>query len=101
MTQTRLEHDLLGRACRTLAERCVNGIIANREICRRMVEHSIGLVTALNPYIGYEKSTAIANLALATGDSVYEIVLAKGYLSKEALDEILSPENMTKPRYIK
>ena len=66
-----------------------------------MVEHSIGLVTALNPYIGYEKSTEIANQALATGDSVYEIVLKKGYLSKAALDEILSPENMTRPRYTK
>ena len=69
--------DLLGRACHTLTERCIMGITANREICRRMVEHSIGLVTALNPYIGYEKSTEIANLALATGDSVYEIVLEK------------------------
>jgi len=93
--------DLLGRACRTLAERCITGITANREICRHMVEHSIGLVTALNPYIGYEKSTEIANLAMATGDSVYEIVLQKGYLTKAALDEILSPENMTRPRYVK
>jgi len=93
--------DLLGRACRTLTERCINGITANREVCRRMVERSIGLVTALNPYIGYEKSTEIANLALATGGSVYDIVLEKGYLSKAALDEILSPENMTQPRYIK
>ncbi len=93
--------DLLGRACRTLTERCIMGITANREICRRMVEHSIGLVTALNPYIGYEKSTEIANLALTTGDSVYEIVLEKGYLTKAKLDEILSPENMIRPRYIK
>ena len=93
--------DLLERACRTLNERCITGITANREVCRRMVEHSIGLVTALNPYIGYEKSTEIANLALATGSSVYEIVLERGYLSKAALDEILSPENMTRPRYTK
>jgi aspartate ammonia-lyase len=92
---------LLGRACRTLAERCINGITANREVCRRMVERSIGLVTALNPYIGYEKSTEIANLALATGGSVYEIVLEKGYLSKAELDEILSAENMTRPRDLK
>ena len=93
--------DLLGRACRTLTERCINGITANREVCRRMVERSIGLVTALNPYIGYEESTEIANLALATGGSVYEIVLEKGYLSQDAPDEILSPENMTRPRYTK
>lgn len=68
---------------------------------RRRVEHNFGLVTALNPYIGYEKSTEIANLALATGDSVYEIVLEEGYLTRAKLDEILSPENMTRPRYIK
>ncbi|MBN1537724.1 MAG: aspartate ammonia-lyase [Anaerolineales bacterium] len=93
--------DLLRRACRILAERCIVGITANRDVCRCMVENSIGLVTALNPYIGYEKSTEIANLALNTGKSVYEIVLEKGYLSKTELDDILSPENMTKPRYIR
>jgi aspartate ammonia-lyase len=93
--------ELLGRACRILTERCITGITANREVCRRMVEQSIGLVTALNPYIGYEKSTEIANQALVTGDSVYKIILEKGYLSKAELDEILSPENMTRPRYIK
>lgn len=92
--------DMLGRACRTLADRCVNGITANREVCRRMVENSIGLVTALNPYIGYEKSSLVANEALKSGRSVYEIVLENGYLSKTQLDDILSPENMTRPRYI-
>jgi len=92
--------DMLGRACRTLADRCVEGITANREVCRRMVENSIGLVTALNPYIGYEKSTLVADEALRSGRPVYEIVLEKGYLAKSELDEILSPENMTRPRYI-
>lgn len=93
--------DLLRRACRTLTGRCITGITANREVCRCMVENSIGLVTALNPYIGYEKSTEIANLAMATGDSVYEIVLKKGYLAKAELDDILSPENMTRPRSVR
>ena len=92
--------DMLGRACRTLADRCVDGITANREVCRRMVENSIGLVTALNPYIGYERSTIVADEALKSGRSVYEIVLEKGYLSKGQLDDILSPENMTRPRYL-
>jgi len=92
--------DMLGRACRTLAERCIDGITANREVCRRMVENSIGLVTALNPYIGYEKSSQVADEALKSGRSVYEIVLEKGYMSKAELDDILSPENMTRPRYI-
>ncbi len=91
--------DMLGRACRTLSERCVNGITANREVCRRMVEQSIGLVTALNPYIGYEKSALVADEALKTGRSVYEIVLEKGFLGKDELENILSPENMIRPRW--
>lgn len=94
----RKEHDLLGERL-VPAERCVKGITANRQRCREMVDNSIGLVTALNPYIGYEKAAEIANEALETGRSVYAIVLEKGYLSKEELDDILSPENMTKPRY--
>jgi aspartate ammonia-lyase len=92
--------DMLGRACRTLVERCICGITANRETCRHMVESSIGLVTALNPYIGYEKSSEVADEALQSGRPVYEIVLEKGYLTRIELDDILSPENMTRPRYI-
>src|SRR5512136_2656927 len=92
--------DMLGRACRTLAQRCITGITANRQHNRRTVENSIGLVTALNPLLGYERSTEIASEALTTGRSVYEIVLEKGYLTKAELDDVLSPENMTRPRYI-
>ncbi|WFS61434.1 aspartate ammonia-lyase [Pseudodesulfovibrio thermohalotolerans] len=92
--------NMLRRACLTLADKCVSGITANRERCREMVEHSIGLVTALNPFIGYEKSAEIAKEAMKTGGSVYEIVLEKGYLSREELDDILKPENMVKPRYV-
>jgi aspartate ammonia-lyase len=62
-----------------------------------MVKHSIGIVTALNPYIGYKQSTAIAKEALETGKSVYNLVLEKGLLSQEKLDEILDPKNMLKP----
>jgi len=87
--------DLLGRACHTLAERCIHGITANRDHCRNMVENRIGLVTALNPIIGYEKATQIAEEALETDRSVYQIVLEKGYLKKDELDELLSPERMT------
>lgn len=62
-----------------------------------MVKHSIGIVTALNPYIGYKKSTEIAKEALETGNSVYNLVLEKGILSQEKLDEILDPKNMLTP----
>ncbi len=61
-------------------------------------ENSIGIVTALNPYVGYENATAIAKEAHATGQSVYELVLAKGLLTKAQLDDILRPEILTQPR---
>jgi aspartate ammonia-lyase len=88
----------LRAGCLTLAERCVNGITANREHLRRSVERSIGIVTALNPYIGYANATDIAQQALVTGDSVYDLVLAKKLLTKEQLDQILQPEVLTQPR---
>jgi len=83
--------------CLTLAERCVKGITANADRLRATVENSIGVVTALNPYIGYANATAVAQEAHATGGSVYEIVLRKGLLSKEELDRILRPETLTQP----
>jgi aspartate ammonia-lyase len=89
----------LNNACLTLADRCIKGITANREQCRLNIERSIGLVTALNPYIGYEKASEIAHEALESGKSVCELVLEKGYLSKGELDSILSPEHMLKPHY--
>ena len=62
-----------------------------------MVKHSIGIVTALNPYIGYKNSTEIAKEALETGKSVYNLVLEKGVLSQAKLDEILDPEKILNP----
>jgi aspartate ammonia-lyase len=88
----------LRQGCLTLAERCVRGITANREHLADIVSHSIGIVTALNPYIGYENASAVAKEAYATGKGVAEIVLAKGLLTKEQLDDILRPENLTQPR---
>lgn len=91
---------ILKNACVTLAARCIVNIEANRDVCRGYVENSIGLVTALVPVIGYEPSAAIAKEALKTGGSVYELVLEKGLLTQEQLDEMLKPENMTDPREI-
>jgi aspartate ammonia-lyase len=82
----------LEMGCRTLAERCVGGITANVDHLRAQVEDSIGLVTALCPIIGYSEATAVAQEAAATGATVHDIVLSHGLLSKERLDEILSPE---------
>jgi aspartate ammonia-lyase len=89
--------DLLARGCRTLTRRCVQGITANRDVCRVYVERSIGLATALNPLIGYEKAAEVAKEALRTGRTVGEVALAKGYLTREQLDEILRPEAMLAP----
>lgn len=81
----------------TLRVNCIDGIKANEDVCRGYVHNSIGVVTALNPVIGYKNSTKIAKEALATGRSVYDLVLEHGILTKEDLDTILSPENMIKP----
>jgi len=91
---------ILKNACITLVSRCVVDIEANRDVCRQYVENSIGLVTALNPVLGYEKSAAIAKEALKTGGSVYDLVLEKGWMTQEKLDDMLRPENMTDPREI-
>lgn len=91
----------LRQGCLTLSERCVKGITANREHLAELVNHSIGIVTALNPFIGYENASAVAKEAHATGKGVAEIVLAKGLLTKEQLDDILRPEVLTQPRWLK
>src|SRR5271165_4736475 len=88
----------LRAGCLTLAERCVSGITANREHLRRGVENSIGIVTALNPFIGYANATEIAQAALMSNKSVYDLVLERKLLSKEELDAILQPEILTRPR---
>ncbi|MBV8522763.1 MAG: aspartate ammonia-lyase [Acetobacteraceae bacterium] len=90
----------LRQGCLTLEECCVRGITANREHLRRSVDHSIGIVTALNPYIGYENATSVAQEAHQTGRGVRDIVLERKLLSKERLDELLRPEILTKPQPI-
>jgi aspartate ammonia-lyase len=90
--------DMLVRGAVVLRERCVVGITANRDRLREMVYSSIGLVTALVPYIGYERSSAVAREALVTGRGVYDLVREKEWLSEAQLEEILSPEAMTHPR---
>lgn len=89
---------LLRNAAIALNTRCISGIEPNRERCLEYVRNSIGLVTALNPVLGYERSAAIAKEALATGASVYSLVLEKGWLDQSQLDDLLTPEKMTRPR---
>ena len=84
----------LCNAIETLRTKCVEGITVNAEHCYEMVKNSIGIVTALNPYIGYKGSTKVAKKALETGRSVYDIVLEEGLMTKEKLDEALNPQSM-------
>jgi aspartate ammonia-lyase len=88
----------LRQACLTLADRCVDGITANREHLAESVRNSIGIVTALNPYIGYRNATDVAQHAHATGGSVYRIVLERGLLTQAQLDHLLRPEALTTPQ---
>jgi aspartate ammonia-lyase len=89
---------MLEKAVHTLNKLCIKDIKANREACRRSVENSIGLVTALNPLIGYENSTMIAKEALETGESVFNLVLKHKLLTRDQLEEALKPENMLRAK---
>ncbi|WP_270988206.1 aspartate ammonia-lyase [Campylobacter upsaliensis] len=89
---------LLENAMKTLANKAIKGLKANPEACKKLVLNSIGIVTAFNPVLGYEKSASMAKEALQTGKAVGDICLERGYLSKEEIDKILDPENMLNPQ---
>lgn len=89
--------DLLFRAARIFAGRCIDGITANAERCRELLEHSSVLVTALVPYIGYEKATALAQEAKTGGRTIRQAALESGLFSAEQLETILNPYQLTKP----
>ena len=89
--------ELLINGFDTLRLNCIDGITANADRCAANIRNSIGIVTALNPVIGYKHSTKIAKKAKETGRSVYDLILEEGILLKEELDTILKPENMIKP----
>jgi aspartate ammonia-lyase len=90
--------EMLKNGMNTLNHRCIKGITANEERCREMVYNSIGLVTALNPVIGYEASNKLAKEALEGNRSVYDLVLEQKLMTKAQLDEVLDPKNMIAPR---
>ncbi len=90
--------EMLKNGISVLVDKCIIGITANEDHIQKQVRNSIGLVTALNPVLGYEVSTQLAKEALEQDKGVYELVLEKGLLTRERLDEVLAPENMIKPR---
>jgi aspartate ammonia-lyase len=87
----------LEKGMETLTDNCVTGITANKDFLQAQVKRSISIVTALNPYLGYEVATDVAAHALASGGNVYDIVLERGLLTQQQLDEIMKPENLTRP----
>lgn len=91
--------DTLGEAVKTFVEHCIVGITANKKQCRKYVEASVGISTALCPYIGYKKAAEIAKKSLKTNKTVSELVLESGLIEKNQLIQILKPENMTEPKY--
>lgn len=93
--------DMLINGMKTFKYKCIDGITANEKRCLEMVQNSIGIVTALNPVLGYETCSMLAKEALANDLSVYNLVIEKGLLSKEELDELLTPENMIRPKKMK
>lgn len=86
--------NMMRRAFYSLANKCVKGITANKEVCMENILNSVTIVTSLNPILGYEKSASLAKEALATNRRVYDIVLEQGLFTKEELDELLHPKNM-------
>ncbi len=75
----------------------IEGITANADKCKYYVEHSMALATALNPKLGYDKVAELVKESLSTGNTVKELVVAKGLMDKKELDEILDPKNLTRP----
>jgi aspartate ammonia-lyase len=88
----------LDRACRTLIDRCITGITANRERLLESVTHSIGVVTALSPYIGYAAAARVAKQALATGAAIPDLVVAERLLTADQVAALLTPEALVGPR---
>lgn len=88
---------LLENAINTLSTKAIKDLTANTDICYNSIMNSISIVTALNPYIGYEKFSSIAKEALQTGKAVSEICLERGYLTEKQLTDILNPKTMLTP----
>jgi aspartate ammonia-lyase len=89
--------ECLTNAMRTLTVNCIEGITANEDRCENLLDHSVGIVTALCPYIGYKAAAEIAKEALATDRPIKKLILERGLLDAEALDRILDPIAMTQP----
>ncbi|GHA59153.1 aspartate ammonia-lyase [Photobacterium aphoticum] len=91
--------DLLKNACVNLRDKCIDGITVNKEVCEYFVFNSIGIVTYLNPFIGHHEGDIVGKICAETGKSVREVVLERGLLTEEQLDDIFSVQNLMHPEY--
>jgi aspartate ammonia-lyase len=89
--------EMMTKAMNTLRDKCIIGITANEEHCRQLVYNSIGIVTALLPYLGYETCSKLARQAMQTGKGIYDLILENNLMTKAELDEMLRPEKMVRP----
>ena len=89
--------DTLGYAVATLVDNCIVGITANEERCRQLVENSVGIITAICPHVGYEKTADIAKKAINSNESVRSLILKENIMDEEELSRILDPIHMTEP----
>ena len=89
--------EMMTKAMTTLRDKCIIGITANEEHCKQLVYNSIGIVTALLPYLGYETCSKLARKAMETGKGIYDLILEDNLMTKAELDEMLRPEKMIKP----
>lgn len=89
--------DTLGYAVETLVDNCIVGITANEERCRQLVENSVGIITAICPHVGYEKTAEIAKKAINSNESVRSLILKENIMDEEELSRILDPIHMTEP----
>jgi aspartate ammonia-lyase len=85
----------LTKACYTLRVNCVDGITANYSRLAAQVESSVGVVTALTPYIGYAAAATLAHTALTTNASIADLVVSTGLMEKEVVARVLSPERLS------
>ena len=89
--------DTLGYAVETLVDNCIVGITANEERCRQLVENSVGIITAICPHVGYEKTEKKKKKAINSNESVRSLILKENIMDEEELSRILDPIHMTEP----
>lgn len=93
--------ETLSNGVGTFTDNCIRGITANKDKCRQLLNNSVGMITALSPYIGYKRAAQAAKKAINTGKSIKDVVLEEKILKEEEFENFINPYDMIEPRYIK